>query len=86
MANLGNSKIQIAGRGHVYYAAPDTEAPNLDGYIFGDGTTLEGSGWTWLGDTSSENLIEFESDGGDTSTKRTWDRQGVRSPREDVTH
>lgn len=86
MANLGNSKIQIAGRGHVYYAAPDTEAPNLDGYTFGDGTTLEGSGWTWLGDTSSENLIEFESDGGDTSTKRTWDRQGVRSTREDVTN
>ena len=86
MANLGNSKIQIAGRGHVYYAAPDTEAPNLDGYTFGDGTTLEANGWTWLGDTSSENLIEFESDGGDTSTKRTWDRQGVRSTREDVTN
>ena len=86
MANLGNSKIQIAGRGHVYYADPDAEAPNLDGYVFGDGTTLEGSGWTWLGDTSSENLIEFESDGGDTSTKRTWDRQGVRSTREDVTN
>lgn len=86
MANLGNSKIQIAGRGHVYYAANNTEAPNLDGYVFGDGTTLEASGWTWLGDTSSENLIEFESDGGDTSTKRTWDRQGVRSTREDVTN
>ena len=40
MANLGNSKIQIAGRGHVYYAVNDTEAPNLDGYVFGDGTTL----------------------------------------------
>lgn len=86
MANLGNSKIQIAGRGHVYYAVNDTESPNLDGYVFGDGTTLEASGWTWLGDTSSENLIEFESDGGDTSTKRTWDRQGVRSTREDVTN
>lgn len=86
MANLGNSKIQIAGRGHVYYGVNDTEAPNLDGYTFGDGTTLEANGWTWLGDTSSENLIEFESDGGDTSTKRTWDRQGVRSTREDVTN
>lgn len=86
MANLRNSKIQIAGRGHVYYARPDTNAPNLDGYTFGDGTTLERAGWTWLGDTSSENLIEFESDGGDTSTKRTWDRQGVRSIREDVTN
>ena len=86
MANLGNSKIQIAGKGHVYYGVNDTESPNLDGFTFGDGTTLEASGWTWLGDTSSENLIEFESDGGDTSTKRTWDRQGVRSTREDVTN
>lgn len=86
MANLANSKIQIAGIGHVYYGAVDTAAPNIDGYKFGDGTTLESSGWTWLGDTSSENLIEFETDGGDTNTKRTWDRQGVRSTREDVTN
>lgn len=86
MANLGNSKIQIAGKGHVYIGNVDTAAPNLWGYTFGDGTTLEGDGWTWLGDTSSENLIEVETDGGDTSTKRTWDRQGVRSTREDVTN
>lgn len=86
MANLGNSKIQIAGKGHVYIGNVDTVAPNLWGYSFGDGTTLETVGWTWLGDTSSENLIEVETDGGDTSTKRTWDRQGVRSTREDVTN
>jgi hypothetical protein len=86
MANLGNSKIQIAGKGHVYIGNVDTVAPNLWGYTFGDGTTLESAGWTWLGDTSSENLIEVETDGGDTSTKRTWDRQGVRSTREDVTN
>ena len=85
MANLGNSKIQIAGKGHVYIGNVDTVAPNLWGYTFGDGTTLESVGWTWLGDTSSENLIEVETDG-DTSTKRTWDRQGVRSTREDVTN
>lgn len=86
MANLGNSKIQIAGKGHVYIGNVDTVAPNLWGYTFGDGTTLEDDRWTWLGDTSSENLIEVETDGGDTSTKRTWDRQGVRSTREDVTN
>ena len=86
MANLGNSKIQIAGKGHVYIGNVDTVAPNLWGYTFGDGTTLATAGWTWLGDTSSENLIEVETDGGDTSTKRTWDRQGVRSTREDVTN
>ena len=86
MASLSDSKVQIAGIGHVYYGQSDTEAPDLWGYSFGDGTTLEASGWTWLGDTSSENLIEFSTDGGDTSTKRTWDRQGMRSTREDVTN
>ena len=86
MANFRNSKIQIAGKGHVYIGNVDTVAPDLWGYTFGDGTTLETAGWTWLGDTSSENLIEVETDGGDTSTKRTWDRQGVRSTREDVTN
>jgi hypothetical protein len=86
MASLADSTIQIAGIGHVYYAAPDTEAPDLFSYEFGDGTTLEASGWTWMGDTSSENLIEFATDGGDVSTLRTWDRTSVRSTREDVTN
>ena len=78
MASLADSKIQIAGIGHVYTAAPDTAAPDLYNYKFGDGTTLEASGWTWLGDTSSENLVEVESDGGDFTAKRTWDRQSAR--------
>lgn len=79
--------VQIAGLGHVYYgAASDITIPDLKAYTFGNGSTLTESGWTWLGDTSSENIIEFESDGGDTATKRTWDRTGVRATREDVTH
>lgn len=79
--------VQIAGLGHVYYGAPSTTAaPVLTDYSFGNGGTLVEAGWTWLGDVSSENIIEFESDGGDTTTKRTWDRTGVRATREDVTH
>lgn len=86
MATTEDSLVQIAGIGHVYTAVPDTPAPDLWAYTFGDGSTLDASGWTWLGDTSSENLIEFDSDGGDTSTVRTWDRKDVRSTREAVTN
>lgn len=86
MSSLADSKIQIAGIGHVYYAAPDTDDPDLYDYEFGDGTTLEKHGWTWLGDTSSENLVEIESDGGEFTAKRTWDRQSARSSRAAVTH
>lgn len=79
--------VQIAGLGHVYYGTHSaTDAPDLSSYSFGNGSTLEGEGWKWLGDVSAENMIEFESDGGDTTTKRTWDRTGVRATREDVTH
>lgn len=83
MANTSNAdnEIQIAGMGHVYVGDVDAAAPDLWSYTFGDGTTLESQGWTWIGDTSSENLIEFETDGGDTSTKDTWDRKNARSTR-----
>lgn len=87
--STGNDKInvQIAGLGHVYFGTHSvTEAPDLSSYAFGNGGTLSEAGWTWLGDVSSENIIEFETDGGDTTTKRTWDRTGVRATREDVTH
>lgn len=83
MANTANAdkEIQIAGMGHVYVGDVDTVAPDLWAYEFGDGTTLEAQGWKWIGDTSSENLIEFETDGGDASTKDTWDRKNARSTR-----
>ena len=83
MANTSNAdkEIQIAGMGHVYIGDVDAAPPNLWSYSFGDGTTLEDQGWTWIGDTSSENLISFETDGGDTSTKDTWDRKNARSTR-----
>ena len=86
MANLSNSSIQIAGIGHVYYAPVDTAAPDLYAFTFGDGTTLSTDGWTWLGDTSSDNLIEFSKDGGDSTVKRTWDRANVRNSRADTTY
>lgn len=87
MASVDESQrtIQIAGTGHVYIAESDTPLPDLGAYTFGDGTTLETKGWYWLGDTSSENVVNFESDGGDTTTLATWDRPNVDSTRDAVT-
>lgn len=87
MASVDESQgaLQIAGRGHVYIAEPDTLVPDLGGYQFADGTTLEGSGWYWLGDTSAENVVSFESDGGETNNLHTWDRENVDATREATT-
>lgn len=83
MATLAESKLHIAGTGHVLYAPVGTEYPNLDQFKFGDESTY--GEFVWLGDVSSENMIEFETDGGDVSYKRTFDRKQVRSVREDQT-
>ena len=53
---------------------------SLDGYQF-NGGAAQGD-WSWIGDTSSENMIEFEVDGGDITQKRTWDRLNIRAIRE----
>lgn len=83
MATLADSKLVIPGKGHVFYAPVGTEAPVLDNFVFGDETTY--GDFVWLGDTSSENTIEFETDGGDVTYKRSWDRTQIRAVREDET-
>lgn len=80
MATAADVKLHIAGIGHVYYAPVDTEPFDLSKFKFLDESTH--TGWTWLGDTSSENLLEIETDGGGTQYKRTWDRPNVRAVRE----
>lgn len=84
MATLETVRLHIAGIGHVLYAEPNTPYPSLDNFKFGDESTY--GDFTWLGDVSSENMIEFESDGGDVTYKRTWDRRQVRAVREDQTY
>lgn len=85
MADLetASDKLMIPGIGHVFYADVDTAALNVTQFKFGTESTY--GEWTWLGDTSSENLIEFESDGGDVTYKRTWDRLKTGVVREDET-
>ena len=83
MATLETTKLNIAGRGHVLHAPVDTRPLDLDAFVFGDESTY--GNWTWIGDTSSENLVEIENDGGDVTYKRTWDRVQVRAVRDEQT-
>lgn len=80
-------KLHITGLIHVFYAPVDTTVPDISTFNFQDVmTTGEFGDWTWLGDTSSENLIELASDGGDAEYKRTADRLKVRAVREDTSY
>lgn len=80
MATLTDTKPTIAAIGHVYIGPVDTPPPSLDNYVFDPSEDF--GGFTWLGDSSAENLIEFETDGGDVTYKHTWDRPNVRAVRE----
>lgn len=68
--------MTIGALGHIYIAPVGTPQPNLDNYKF-DGEDL--GAWKWIGDTSSDNLPEFEADDDKDSAKRTWDRKNARS-------
>ena len=80
MATAETVKLHIAGIGHVFFNDVDAEPIDPTQFKFLDEATY--GTWTWLGDTSSENLIEFEADGGDTTYKRTWDRLRTSVTRE----
>lgn len=75
--------LTITDVGHILLAKVGTAFPDISKFVFGDVSTY--GGFEWFGDTSAENLPEFESDGGDVSSKRTFDRKGMRNLREDKT-
>lgn len=83
MATVDTVRLHIAGLGHVLYAKVGTAVPDISKFKFGDESTY--GEFKWMGDTSSENLLEFETDGGDANFKRTWDRVKVRAVYEDQT-
>lgn len=83
MADMQDVRLHIPGKGHVFYNDVDADEMVLDNFRFGVPSTY--GTWTWMGDTSSENLVEFEADGGEVTYKRTWDRLQVKAVREDET-
>ncbi|UQN30655.1 hypothetical protein [Brachybacterium kimchii] len=80
MADITEFTGHIAGIGHVFYNDVDADPIDLAAFDFSKPATF--GDWTWLGDTSSENLIEFDKDGGDVTNKRTWDRLNTGVSRE----
>lgn len=77
MATKDTVRLFIPGVGHVFHAPVDTLEMDLDTFNFLDESTW--GEWTWLGDVSQENLIEFETDGGEAEQKHTWDRPSVKT-------
>ena len=77
MATTATVKLVIPGIGHVFYADVDEAEMALDKFKFTNPLTW--GKWVWLGDTSEENTIEFETDGGEAEQKNTWARKGVRT-------
>lgn len=77
MATMETVKLFIPGIGHVFHNEVDSEEMEIDSFNFSDPLTY--GTWTWLGDTSQENTIEFETEGGEAEQKHTWDREGVRT-------
>ncbi|QRP60674.1 hypothetical protein [Corynebacterium minutissimum] len=81
MATTSSAKLNIAGLGHVYYAEADKKPFSLTSYQFKGGAAQSEGEWKWIGDHSSESMPEFSTDGGDTTTKRSWDRLSLRTTR-----
>lgn len=77
MATTADVVLQIAGLGAVFEAPVDTEPVDMATLRFGDEETY--GSWNWIGDTSAENMIEFSVDGGESDSKRTWERLDMRA-------
>lgn len=78
---IEDSKLFITGAGHVLVAPLDTPWPTIENFKFGDSSTY--GQFTWIGDTSAENVIEFDVEGGEVEFKDTFDRKKAKSKRTD---
>lgn len=82
---MNTSERIVAARGHVYLADPNTEPFDIKKFVFSR-TSAPGTGWSWLGDHSAENLPAVDSEGGDATVLRTWDEEATDVTREAMTH
>lgn len=70
--------LLIAARGSVFWADPDTLPGKIEKIVLGQDATY-GEGWSWAGDSSAENMLEFSEGDADATVKDTWDRAAVRT-------
>lgn len=77
---LNDNAVFVAATGYVFVAPNGTPAPTpaqLDALNL---TTFAGlnAAWTQVGHTSRETLPEFDTEGGDTKVRGTWQKQRLR--------
>lgn len=83
---MNDSAVVTGTRGAVFLAAADTKLPSLK--LFGlDKDTVGDSGgqYTNMGHMSVDDLPSFDVDGGDSTTKNTWNKSGFRVTYDTVT-
>lgn len=67
----------VPGRGWVFTAEPDTEPFDIALLNITDEATF--TGFDWLGYTSKENMVSLTKEGGEVTTRDTWEEDSVRS-------
>lgn len=68
----------IPGRGFVFYADPNTVVPDIGALDVANPDTSV-TGWTWLGLTSKDNMVALAKEGGEATSRDTWEYAGVRT-------
>ncbi|MDY6143747.1 MAG: hypothetical protein SPI14_06045 [Arcanobacterium sp.] len=74
---MAKDEAVLPGQGWVFYGAPDTAPFEIS--TFDEKTLTDHEGWTFMGNTSKENLPTLGKEGGDITTYETWDTPSMRS-------
>jgi hypothetical protein len=75
---LDDDAVLIAKEGHIYVAPAGTARPSS--------LTSPGAPWVESGHTSLDSPLSLSRDGGDTTTKGTWQKASLRSDVAPVTY
>lgn len=68
----------IPGRGFVFFADPNTVVPDIAALdVANPDTSIDG--WTWLGLTSKDNMVALTKEGGEATSRDSWEYAGVRT-------
>lgn len=71
---LDNKTVIVPGRGTVLFAAPNTAAPDFTRFDLA--TESSHAGWS-ISHTSKENMVSFDSDGGDLTQLGSWEADAI---------
>lgn len=69
----------IPGQGAVFVAEVDTPVPDLSSIDINSDLTVAVSGWDWFGHTSKDNMVALSKEGGEVTSRDSWERAGLRT-------